>query len=352
MDDKEKEFTFESEVILKKRSIRKYILIGAGVLAAAAIALVIILLAVRDRKNTHTPEEELPYTYTWKLKGETVELSIDRSASPEYDWVLISSPQFVRIEAPATQPSGSSKFILTPTEACVERIEMCLQKKDDPSDRIYEYAFDFEAYPDEDFKKLIPEISSVSMRYIQSAMTGGEGTDHPYSISDAEDGEGIEVHITDRIRLESGKMSDDWTYYDPETGEYRQDWKDYLESSAAEAGETIEIQDMGSEESLYGAHSDWMVQSSDPEVADFYGPMTDSEEQLQSDENAGISVSLVPMGKTGTAVIRIRSGEAGRELVLTVEASSDSSFRVTAHSMESFEPEETTAEEESPDLNE
>ena len=329
MDDKE--FTFESEEILKKRSLRKYILIGAGALILIAIAVLVILLAVRDRKNTHSSEEGAVYPYTWKVKGESIELAIDRGNQTDYSWVLTTEPQFTTIEASASGTSASSKFTLTPWVPCIEDLVFRLQRGDDALDVLYEYSVRLEASLEEEGKPLVPTISSIVSRVVQQNIIVDDEK-ASYAIAQTEDGV-LDVHISDRV-TEVREREDATVFRNPETGETLSDAEIESVIASAEADpEGPELRRENSTDTTYRVHSDWTIEVSDADILSFEGPSSDDDETIEADEKAGISVRLFRGEKAGTAAVKIRSEAAGKELVLTVNLTETGEFTVAAHSV-------------------
>ena len=340
----ENDFTFESEELLKKRGKRKYIIAAAILVGVGAIAALIITLVVTNRKNTITDGEDSGYPYTWKSNSDgSITLKLDKSTSPDYNWLLKEAPQLVTVAASSKVKSGYSEFSLSADVPCIEQLDFCLQRGDSTADRIREYSLIVTATQDEDNGKITLELAEAEIGKVQGNIAGpaDENGKAAYTVSQYEDGIGLLVRIPDRYDAGDYVVPG---VFDPETGIYYDNWREAV-SLAAEEGRIIETADLLAAEEEYNKdnmepriHDDWYAVSSDPDIVSAR-VREDEIDEVAENPDAGISVILQPGMIPGIASVQIHSDYAGKDITVRVE-NTENGFTVVDHSLATFEAKE------------
>ncbi len=379
MDDKE--FTFESEQILKKKNRKKIILIAAISAAVIAAAVVTIILVVSARrKKIHRSEEGLPFSYTWQENSEGgIDLSLDRSEAPDYDWVLVSTSEGMTVSAPASQPDKTSNFSLISSETGNPSAVFGLQKGDDPYTRTYEMEFSLYTALDEE-GNFVREFVFKGVKQVQTAVEGGADSEHPYIIQRDEADGTILVFIEDNwLRTESTAnlqqeeamleenlqellewIENDSVPEDSHTNSYsgepaaaEDSYKNPFTGEPCSAEELRKVllehkdeleqmlKDDLQPETYLTMHQDWTAASSDEAVV-FVRELDLSWGEGEIPNQVVLLLSYG--GTSGTADVTVRSDTAGAQLVMTIRSDDEGSFIVEDHRLESFEPIEQEGE--------
>ena len=365
MDDKE--FTFESEQILKKRNTRKIILIAAIAAAViAAVVVTVILLVSAKRKKIHRSDEDLAYTYTWQENSEGgIDLSLSRGNASGYGWMLISADEGLTVSAPASQPDKSGEFTIAGSEAGRLFAVFGLQQADDPDTRIYEMTFALHTTASEE-GNFTRDLEYVSGMKTVAAVDGGAETEHPYHIRRNDEEDTVLVLLEDQwtrqessentekqremldedvkallewMEKESDPRDNETSYKNPFTGEacsadelrkVLREHKDVLEKMLSEDLEP---------ETVITIHEDWNAVSSNEEVVSVRNLTLDEvDEEDESQDRNQVIVTLAYGGTAGTAEVTLRSDTAGTQLRLSFLAEEGGSLTLTDHRLESFEP--------------
>ena len=280
-----KDVVFESERYEKWQTLRRW-LIPVAVLLAMTLIVAAAALIIRGKSGkAHVSGEDMPYPYSWREgKDGVITLEIDRSAAPDYLWILEQPGDSVSVAETQMEAEKKTEFTLMPTEAGRSVLVFSLLRAEDEMDRIYELSALMEST--RSGKNLSSTLLSISGKALLGTIRGGADA-YPYLVQMDEDGD-LAISITDNA---------------PPAEE-----TDESEGKSVDGGEIAQ----------------WECVSGDETLALVLGVVTT--------EN-GATAFVRPGTGTGTVQVRMTNSGKGIELVLELETDGSGAIQVLSHSL-------------------
>ncbi len=194
---------FSSERIESQERLKKILIPIAALLIIVGLVVAAAFIMHSLKGELKTGGGGIPYPYSWRCDNKGVmTLDIDHSAAQGRHWLVLDTDTArMASETPEKQPEGKSRFLLTPSaEGRYNGLFILVDANGEPSARL-----DMLMETSRNSKGVLKtDILDHTLQEIQVLVTGGEGTNYPYSYR--ADGKGsIELTVS------GGAIVSDWS---------------------------------------------------------------------------------------------------------------------------------------------